>query len=63
MTNYQTDPALADFIRRCRNGEQTLTDEDRKADREERRKARTRESSRISHQRKRDRQRQQRLLE
>lgn len=47
--DWQSDPELADLVRRARNGENIVEDSDREADRREARKARNREASRLSH--------------
>lgn len=55
ITDWQTDPALADFVRRARAGERVVEDSDVEADRREVRKARNREASRLCHARRRAR--------
>lgn len=53
--DWQSDPELADMVRRARNGERVVEDSDIEADRLERRKAKNREASRLSHARRRAR--------
>ena len=55
ITDWQTDPALADFVRRARAGERVVEDSDVDADRREARKAKNREASRLCHARRRAR--------
>ncbi|MBW3081985.1 hypothetical protein [Bifidobacterium phasiani] len=47
--DWTTDPMLADFVRRCRQGERMVDETDLEADRREAQKARNRECSRLSH--------------
>ena len=47
--DWQSDPELADLVRRARNGERIVDDSDVEADRREARKARNREASRLCH--------------
>ncbi len=53
--DWQSDPELADLVRRARNGERVVDDSDVEADRREARKARNREASRLCHERRRAR--------
>ncbi|MBU9010057.1 hypothetical protein [Bifidobacterium adolescentis] len=53
--DWQSDPELADLVRRARNGERIVDDSDVEADRREARKARNREASRLCHERRRAR--------
>ncbi len=53
--DWQSDPELADLVRRARAGERVVEDSDREADRREARKARNREASRLCHARRRAR--------
>lgn len=53
--DWQSDPELADLVRRARNGERIVEDSDVDADRREARKARNREASRLCHARRRAR--------
>ena len=53
--DWQNDPELADLVRRARNNEPIVDDSDIEADRLERRKAKNREASRLSHARRRAR--------
>lgn len=53
--DWNNDPALADFVRRCRAGERMVDETDREEDRREARKARNREASRLCHARRRAR--------
>ncbi len=53
--DWQSDPELADLVRRARNGERVVEDSDREADRCEAQKARNREVSRLCHARRRAR--------
>lgn len=53
--DWQSDPELADLVRRARNGERIVDDSDVEADRHEARKARNRETSRLCHARRRAR--------
>ena len=53
--DWQNDPELADLVRRARNNEPIVDDSDIEADRLEARKARNRETSRLSHARRRAR--------
>lgn len=53
--DWNNDPALADFVRRCRAGERMVDEADREADRREAQKARDRECSRLSQARRRAR--------
>ena len=53
--DWQTDPELADLVRRARNGERIVDESDREADRREAQKARIREGSRLCHARRRAR--------
>ena len=47
--DWQSDPELADLVRRARNGERIVDESDVEADRREARKARNREASRLCH--------------
>ena len=51
----QSDPEMADLVRRARNGERIVDESDREADRREAQKARNREASRLCHARRRAR--------
>lgn len=53
--DWQSDPELADLVRRARNGERIVEDSDREADRREAQKVRNREASRLCHARRRAR--------
>ncbi len=53
--DWQSDPELADLVRRARAGERIVDDSDREADRREARKAKNREASRLCHERRRAR--------
>ena len=53
--DWQSDPELADLVRRARNGQRIVDDSDVEADRREARKARNREASRLCHERRRAR--------
>lgn len=53
--DWQSDPELADLVRRARNGERIVDDSDVEADRREARKAKNREASRLCHARRRAR--------
>lgn len=53
--DWQSDPELADLVRRARAGERIVDEADREADRREARKARNREASRLCHERRRAR--------
>lgn len=55
--DWHTDPTLADFVHRARAGEHVIDQTDIEADKQEARKAKNREASRLSHQRKRRRSR------
>ena len=52
---WESDPELADFVRRARLNEPVVDDSDREADRREEQKIRNREASRLSHARRRAR--------
>lgn len=47
--DWQSDPELADLVRRARAGERIVEDSDVEADRREARKAKNREASRLCH--------------
>lgn len=53
--DWQSDPELADLVRRARAGERIVDDSDVEADRREAQKARNREASRLCHARRRAR--------
>lgn len=53
--DWQSDPELADLVRRARAGERIVEDSDVDADRREARKAKNREASRLCHARRRAR--------
>lgn len=53
--DWQSDPELADLVRRARAGERIVDESDREADRREARKAKNREASRLCHERRRAR--------
>lgn len=53
--DWQSDPELADLVRRARAGERVVEDSDVDADRREARKAKNREASRLCHARRRAR--------
>lgn len=53
--DWQSDPELADMVRRARAGERIVEDSDREADRREAQRAKNREASRLCHARRRAR--------
>lgn len=53
--DWQSDPELADMVRRARAGERIVDDSDVEADRREAQRARNREASRLCHARRRAR--------
>ena len=53
--DWQSDPELADLVRRPSNGDSIVDELDREADRREAQKARNREASRLCHARRRAR--------
>lgn len=57
LADWTKNPALADFVRRARRGEPVVTDEDRRLDLLEERRALNRERSRLSHWKRRERER------
>lgn len=53
--DWQSDPELADMVRRARAGERIVDDSDVEADRREAQRAKNREASRLCHERRRAR--------
>ncbi|WP_419004409.1 hypothetical protein [Bifidobacterium pullorum] len=53
--DWQSDPELADMVRRARAGERIVDDSDVEADRREAQRAKNREASRLCHARRRAR--------